>query len=118
MANSNKVTIASTLRFVIDNCADALSAEMLDKLNAMLAQTEKKSANRKAKAVSEADASLMEIVLSVLSDEGKTVTEVMHSADELDALSTPKVTSLLNKLKADGKVNREVVKGKALFTLA
>ena len=81
MANTNKVTIASTLRFVIDNCADKLSAEMLDKLNSMLAQTEKKSANRKSKEASDEDKALMGIVKSCLSfSEGKTVTEI-HNAN-------------------------------------
>ena len=118
MANTNKVTIASTLRFVIDNCTDKLSAEMLDKLNSMLAQTEKKSANRKSKATSDEDKALMEVIKSCLSAEGKSVTDIRNSHGDLMPLSTPKLTSLLGKLIVNGEAERFSDKRKTLFRLA
>lgn len=115
--STNKTTIASTLRFVIDNCADKLNEEQLAKLQKMLEQTEKKSANRKSKEASETDLALMATVKACLSHDGKTVTDVRNSNSTLIPLSTPKITSLLGKLVAAGEVERYTDKRKTLFRL-
>ena len=52
-------------------------------------------------------------IAGVLSDEGKTVTEIVKALD--NAYTSQKVSALLRQM--DG-VTKEVVKGKSLFTIA
>lgn len=49
--------------------------------------------------------------------EGKTCTEIMKAIPEFADFSNQKVASLVRKLTDAGKVAKEVVKGKALFTI-
>ena len=116
-STSAKVTIKTTLQAIIDTCADRLTEEQMEKVKTMLEQTEKKSASRKSK-TSEADLEQMQIVLGQLSNSvGVTVTDLRNSHEALVPLSTPKLTSLLGKLIAEGKVERFSDKRKTLFRL-
>lgn len=116
MANTNKTTIASTLRTIINTCADRLTADELAKVKTMLEQTEKKSANRKSKTATEQDAHICEVIASVLSDTPMTATQVFTSHTELSALSTQKVNAMLSKMVEAGTAVRTVDKRKAYFT--
>lgn len=116
MANSNKTTIASTLRTIINTCADRLTDEEMAKVKTMLEQTEKKSANRKSKTATEQDAHICEIIASVLSDKPMSATQVFMAHPELSALSTQKVNAMLTKMVDNNEVVRTVDKRKAFFT--
>jgi predicted transcriptional regulator len=60
---------------------------------------------------------LKEHILGVLSDEGMTVTEIMTTLNE-DGLTNQRVSANLKQMVDNGTVNKAVVKGKSLFTLA
>lgn len=53
-----------------------------------------------------------------LQAEGVTVTTLIKSIPQLSDFSTPKVSRLVKDLVDEGKVVRNIVKGKSLFTLA
>ena len=56
-------------------------------------------------------------IAEVLGDEGMTVTAILGELNE-DGLTNQRVSALLRQMVADGKAHKEVVKGKAMFTIA
>lgn len=56
-------------------------------------------------------------IAEVLTDEGMTVTGILHELDE-EGLTNQKVSALLRQMVASGTANKEMVKGKAMFTIA
>ena len=58
-----------------------------------------------------------EAITGVLTDEGQTVTEIMAQLGDA-SLTNQRVSALLTQMKKAGTVNKEIVKGKSLFTLA
>ena len=60
---------------------------------------------------------LKERIAEVLTDEGQTVTQILGALGQED-LTNQRVSALLRQMIGDGKVAKEMVKGKALFTVA
>lgn len=58
-----------------------------------------------------------EIVAYLSNGEHKTVTEIIKGVTSLNGETTQKVSALMRLLKLEGKVDKEVVKGKTLFYL-
>ncbi len=56
-------------------------------------------------------------ISEVLSDEGMTVTAILKELND-DGLTNQRVSALLRQMVSDGKVSKEMVKGKAMFTIA
>ena len=56
-------------------------------------------------------------IAEVLTDEGQTVTQIIGAIGE-DGLTNQRVSALLRQMKDAGVVNKEMVKGKAMFTIA
>ena len=56
-------------------------------------------------------------IAEVLSDEGQTVTQIIGAIGE-EGLTNQRVSALLRQMKDAGVVNKEMVKGKAMFTIA
>ena len=56
-------------------------------------------------------------IAEVLNDEGITVTGILKELDE-EGLTNQRVSALLRQMVGDGKAIKEVVKGKAMFTIA
>ena len=103
-----------TLTYV-DALNVALSADLPEevkaKLTALRDQTAKRnSAERKPTKVQVANEALKATVLSVLTAEPATVTELMAKHADLSALSNQKVSALVNALVADGKAVKVAVK--------
>ena len=93
-------------------------AEVIEKLDKMLAQVNKKSsANRKPTATQLENEGLREKIVEYLKNTGKrlTVSEMMKEIEGLKELSNQRVTSLATSLYKEGKINREVEKRKAYF---
>ena len=93
----------------------ALSADLPEevkaKLTALRDQTAKRnSAERKPTKAQVANEALKATVLSVLTTEPATVTEIMGKHADLTALSNQKVSALVNALVADGKAVKVAVK--------
>ena len=53
----------------------------------------------------------------ILTDEGMTVTEILRELGD-EGLTNQKVSALLRQMIGDGKAVKEMVKGKAMFTIA
>ena len=93
-------------------------AEVIEKLDKMLVQVNKKSsANRKPTATQLENEGLREKIVEYLKNTGKrlTVSEMMKEIEDLEELSNQRVTSLATFLYKEGKIDREVEKRKAYF---
>ena len=92
--------------------------EVIEKLNKMLVQVNKKSsANRKPTATQLENEDLKVKIKEYLKDTGKklTVSEMMKEIEGLEELSNQRVTSLATPLYKEGKIDREVEQRKAYF---
>ena len=98
---------------------DFKTDEIIEKLEKMLVQTEKKSSSeRKPTAKQEANKKLEAVILDYLNAqiEGKTVTDMMKEIPELDGMSNQKVSSLVKPMKDGGIIVKEVIKGRSYFS--
>lgn len=76
---------------------------------------DKKSASKKPTKTQEANEALKDVILSVLNTEGMTASEVLASADEFSGLSNQKISTLLNQLVKDGKIEKVTDSRKSIF---
>ena len=117
---TNKMTNAIALNIAIEVLgAEDKYTEVVEKLQKMLAQVEKKnSAERKPTATQKENAGLKDAILCSM-EIGKqyTITDLMKSVAELDGLSNQRVSALVRQLLLDGKVEREEIKRKAYFSI-
>jgi hypothetical protein len=97
---------------VVDN------ADMVDFIDHEIALLDKKSTSKKPTKTQEANEGLKTVILSVLTTDGKTASEVLTASDEFAGLSNQKISSLLNALVKDGKVVKETDNRKSVFKLA
>ena len=122
----NTMTKASALDYVLTNCQ--LPADVAEKLTAMRTQLANSAATpSKPTATQRENADLKDAMLTMLAANlaPQTVAEVWQNTPELanfkgadgKAMTSQRVTALLTQLVKDGKVEREVVKGKAYFFL-
>lgn len=117
MTNS-KMTYVAALSYVLTNCTD-LPTEVAEKLTALKEQTEKRnSAERKPTKAQVANEELKGVVLSVLSTEPATVSELMTKDARLAALSNQKVSALVNALVREGAAVKVADKRVNRFALA
>ena len=111
-----------TLTYV-DALNVALSAdlpeEVKEKLTALRDQTAKRnSGDRKPTKTQVANEGLKGVVLSVLTAEPATVSDIMTRSDELTALSNQKVSALVNALVREGKALKVADGRKSTFCIA
>lgn len=109
-----KMTYVAALTYAIENLTDA-PAEVVEKLAALKAQTEKRNAaDRKPTKAQTQNAELSVVVAEVLADAGRplTITEIMQADERLAGLSNQKVTAVVRSMGeqvekvADKRVNR------------
>ena len=111
-----KMTYVQALDVAINAVADT---EVREKLEALKAQIVKKnSAERKPTKAQVANEALKATVLSVLTAEPATVTEIMAKHPDLSALSNQKVSALVNALVADGTALKVPDGRKSTFCIA
>ena len=123
---NNKLTNKKALEIAIKaidvsgfSTSDFKTDEIIEKLEKMLVQTEKKSSSeRKPTAKQEANKKLEAVILDYLNaqTEGKTVTDMMKEIPEFDGMSNQKVSSLVKPLKDGGIIVKEVIKGRSYFS--
>lgn len=114
-----KITNKSALAYVIDTYAESLPIEIKDKLEAMIASIEKKSAGERHPSPKQIEnGKLAEIISEYLRINGSsmTITEMIKTIPDLAELSTQRVTPILKKLAESGRVSKEMVKGRAVFS--
>ncbi len=83
-----------------------------------IAVLDKKNASRKPSKTQVENAALAEIVKSVLTSEGKTVSEIQALAPEFAGLSTQKMSAIVKTLVDSGVAVKTTDKKKSLFSLA
>ena len=103
--------------FLIDNGAPA---EMVAFIDNRMEQTKRKNSSRSNKPTKAQveNAQLAEIVKNAMAtNDAYTVSEIQALVPEVRTLSNQRVTSVLGFMKDAGIVRREVVKGRAYFSL-
>lgn len=78
----------------------------------------KKSGSKKPTKTQEENVSLKEEIVSVLTSEGATVTEIQTKSETLGTLSNQRVSALLKQLVEAGRVVKTIDKKKSYFSLA
>lgn len=111
-----KITNREMFNAVIELAQGNGRQDIVEWANGRIAQLDKKSANRKPAAEKAENIELANAIVDVLEN----ATEKMSTTEIGSAvgISTSKATSLLKGLVDNGKVVREVVKGKPMFELA
>ena len=95
--------------------------EVVAKLNEMVAQLDKKSGTEKPLTEQQKqNLGYKTDLLAVLADgKARTATELLKEVPTFpEDMSNQRVSALLRQLILDGKVKKETVKGKTLFTIA
>ena len=94
------------------------NADMVAFIDHEIELLDKKSSSKKPTATQVANEGLKTTILTVLTDEGKTASEVLASSTEFSGLSNQKISALLKQLVEEGKVVKETDSKKSVFRLA
>ena len=115
---TQKTMFNAVIDFLNGEDTDFSTEEMVEFLEGRIAVLDKKSANRKTK-VNEEDEALKSLTLEALAllDTPSTVTDIMKKVDFPVGTSNQKVSAILRKLIAEGKVEKEKDKKSTLFSL-
>lgn len=114
---ANKVTKKDTINAMLKEEAILANDTYTAFLKHELELLEKKSANKKATKTQEENVSIKEEILSVLTTEGATVTDIQSKSETLSALSNQRVSALLRQLIESGEVVKSTDKKKSYFAL-
>jgi len=106
-----KVEMFNAIKEVVAN-----NEEMVAFIEHEIELLQKKSANKKPTKTQEENKSLKNEILSVLSDEGMTVTEIQKKSEILGEVSNQKVSALLRQLVEVGAVEKTTEKKKSFFS--
>jgi len=96
-------------------------ADLVAFVDSRIKQVEAKNSKRSTKPAKNAaeNAELGALILSrIAQDEAYTISELQALIPELKDFSNQRVTSIVGALKDSGKLNRNVIKGKAYFSVA
>jgi len=114
---ANKITKKDTINAMLKEEAIIANDTYKAFLEHELELLEKKSANKKATKTQEENVSIKEEILSVLTTEGATVTDIQSKSETLSALSNQRVSALLRQLIEAGEVVKSTDKKKSYFAL-
>lgn len=120
---TEKMTYRKALDFAIANLPADAPADVLDKLNALTAQLDKKAASpKKLTAAQEANVGLMDCILNFLrdnADKGFTCNDLLKSVPELEGKSNQYVSALMRKLvdEGNGPVEKYSEKRRTFFRI-
>lgn len=91
-------------------------AEIVEKLNTMIIQLEKKSgSDRKPTAKQAENEGYKTLILEHLTSERETVTDIMKAIPEFADFSNQKVAALVKQLLDNHLIEKEVIKGRSYF---
>lgn len=114
-----KITNKTALLYAIENLSASAPAEIIDKLNTMVAQLDKKNASpKKLTAQQEKNEVIKTAIICFLSDHagtGYTCSDLLREVPELDGDSNQHVSALMRALRLDGKVVSYQDKRKTYF---
>lgn len=120
---TEKMTYRKALDYAIANLPADAPADVLDKLNALTAQLDKKAASpKKLTAAQEANVGLMDCILDFLrdnADKGFTCNDLLKSVPELEGKSNQHVSALMRKLvdEGNGPVEKYSEKRRTFFRI-
>lgn len=114
---ANKITKKDMFKAIAKVEGVASNPAMVDFINHEIELLEKKASSKKATKNQVANEELKKEILSVLTSDGATVSEIMKLSDTLSELSNQKVSSLLKQLVESGDVEKIVDKKKSFFSL-
>lgn len=101
---------------------DFTSEQIVEKLNSMIAQLDKKSGSEKKLTEQQIQNGSFKTDILVLLSDGKarTATEILNEVPNFEGtnMTNQRVSALLRQLILDGKVVKDVVKGKSFFKIA
>ena len=101
---------------------DFTSEQIVEKLNSMIAQLDKKSGSEKKLTEQQIqNGSFKTDILILLSDgKARTATEILNEVPNFEGtnMTNQRVSALLRQLILDGKVVKDTVKGKSYFKIA
>lgn len=119
MNKTEKMTNRKALSYIEQTYGENLPADVLKKVQGMIAQLDKKAAApRKATPTQVENEGYMALITEFLSDGStKSVADMIKGIPAFAKFSTPKVSALVKKLKDSGIVERTEVKGRAYFKL-
>lgn len=120
--NNNKITSKVALNYVIEHCE--LPADVAEKLNAMLATLDRKSAGAKsATPTQKENLMLKDLFYSALTAEPHTVTDIIKTIDfpaliDNKEMTTQRATPILRSLEKEGFAKVSVIKGRNYYSIA
>ena len=115
---ATKMTNKNALSFVLETYGEDLPAEVVEKLNGMIAQLEKKSgAERKPTARQVENAKIKEDILSKMEDNVLyTVGDILKTFGLGEDMTSQRLTAILSQMVDANAVEKTKEKGKSLFS--
>lgn len=115
---ANKMTKVQMFNAIKAITEVSTNADMVAFINHEIDLIERKSANKKATKTQVENEGIKAEILSVLTNEGATVTDIQSKSEFLGSLSNQRVSALLRQLVESGAVVKTVDKKKSFFSVA
>ena len=115
---TNKMTLKDYFNEVIELAKANDRLDLVEFAEGRIAVLDKKASNKKPTKTQEENVAIKDEILSVLSEEGATVTDIQSKSEMLGGLSNQRVSALLRQMIADNLVVKTVDKKKSYFALA
>ena len=120
VALSYAVAVLSDPNLETEATSEFSHAEIVAKLTEMIEGLEKKSGGEKVLTEQQKqNANFKDDILALLADgKARTATEILHEVPTFPAeMTNQRVSQLLRQLWLDGKIHKEPVKGKTMFSI-
>ncbi len=114
---TNKITYVSALSTAIEN-PSALTAEEIEKLTALRESIAKRNATKSTKPTKTQVANAnyaQDILRTMTKGEAYGIADIRREVESLCDASSQKIAPIMNKLVDEGKLSKEIVKGKAVY---
>lgn len=115
---TNKMTLKDYFNEVIALATANDRPDLVAFAEGRIAVLDKKAGNKKPTKTQEENVAIKDEIMSVLTSEGATVTEIQSKSVMLGGLSNQRVSALLRQMVADNLVVKVVDKKKSYFSLA
>ena len=115
---ANKLTQKDYFNMIIELANENGRDDLVKFCEDRIEKLSRKAGSKKPTKTQAENVALKDIILSVMSDEGMTVTEIQSKDNVLGDLSNQKVSALIRQLVDEGKVVKTVDKKKSFFSLA
>lgn len=115
---ANKITKREVIGMMMNEEVVKANPTYVAYLKNELALLDKKASNKKATKTQEENVGIKAEILSVLTSEGATVTDIQSKSEMLGGLSNQRVSALLRQLVESGEVVKTIDKKKSYFSVA